>query len=151
MPDKSDIAYNSATYGARDIGFGVKPGIVVVDFQKGFVDPSYKLGGAALVERAVGNSADLLEVARRHAVPVVNCYTAYSSSSEMPHWKVEEIKEIMLHGHPATELDDRIYDANHDLKVFKSGASAFWAIPMLQNNNSEKNTVKKGVVGFIIE
>ena len=56
--------YQDRGYGQLEIGFAGKPGIVVVDFQKGFVDPQYPMGGANLIERGVQNTARLLEVAR---------------------------------------------------------------------------------------
>ncbi|MEM7190086.1 MAG: isochorismatase family protein [Pseudomonadota bacterium] len=131
MSDSSDAAYANATYGAVQIGYGQKPGIAVVDFQKGFVDPQYNMGGAPLIERAVGNTARLLEVARRAGVPVANCYTAYTSEADMPYWKVAEVKKNLIHGHPATEFDERIYDPDYDVKLCKAGASIFFQTPIV--------------------
>ena len=56
--------YQRRSYGAVPVGTGEKPGIVVVDFQLGFTDPQYPLGGAPLVSRAVENTETLLKVAR---------------------------------------------------------------------------------------
>ena len=44
--------YRNRSYGEIPVGFGEKPGIVVVDFQTAFTDPQYPLGGAPLVMRA---------------------------------------------------------------------------------------------------
>ena len=44
--------YQRRSYGEISVGTGEKPGIVVVDFQLGFTDPQYPLGGAPLVMRA---------------------------------------------------------------------------------------------------
>ena len=41
------------SYAQVPIGFGHKPGIVVVDYQVGFTDPQYALGGAPLVRRGL--------------------------------------------------------------------------------------------------
>jgi hypothetical protein len=38
--------YQNRSYGEIPVGFGEKPGIVVVDFQTAFTDPRYPLGGA---------------------------------------------------------------------------------------------------------
>ena len=67
--------YERRGYGAIPVGTGEKPGIVVVDFQVGFTDPQYPLGGAPLVVRALQNTAKLLKVARQHGVPVAVCNT----------------------------------------------------------------------------
>ena len=56
--------YQRRSYGDTPVGSGEKPGIVVVDFQVGFTDPQYPLGGAPLVLRAMENTVKLLKVAR---------------------------------------------------------------------------------------
>ncbi len=123
-------SYQERTYGAELIGYGEKPGIVVVDFQTGVTDPRYPLAGAPLVARAVENTARLLDVARRAGVPVVCCYTAYASTRDMPHWKVAAVREQFIHGHPCTELDPRIYDKSYDVPLCKTGASIFFQTPV---------------------
>ncbi|MEM7424281.1 MAG: isochorismatase family protein [Pseudomonadota bacterium] len=131
MNDPSDAAYAEATYDAHQIGYGDMPGIAVVDFQHAFTDPRYKIGGAPLIERAVGNAARLLDVARRCAVPVANCYTAYSSTEDMPYWKIGELQETLIHGSHGTKFDARIYDPAYDVKLVKAGASIFFQTPIV--------------------
>src|ERR1041385_7914996 len=75
--------YQRRSYGDTPVGFGHKPGIVVVDFMVAFTDPQYPLGGAPLVLRAFDNTVKLLEVARRYDVPVASCNTAYMNEREM--------------------------------------------------------------------
>ena len=105
--------YQRRSYGAIPVGTGEKPGIVVVDFQLGFTDPQYPLGGAPLVSRAAG-------------VPVAVCNTAYLNEREMPYWKITAVRETFLHSHPSTKLDPRIYDPAYDLQVTKKGPSIFF-------------------------
>jgi maleamate amidohydrolase len=130
MSDTSDDTYSARTYGSHEIGYGDRPGITVVDFQNAFTDPKYELGGAPLIQRAVENSARLLDVARRCRVPVANCYTAYSSRDDMPYWKISAVQETLIHGSHATEFDSRVYDPDYDAKFVKSGASAFFQTPI---------------------
>lgn len=118
--------YQRRSYGAVSVGLGDKPGIVVVDFQLGFTDPQYPLGGAELVMRAVENTARLLQVARRYNVPVAVCNTAYMNQREMPYWKITAVRETFLHTHPSTALDPRIHDPAYDLTVCKKGPSIFF-------------------------
>ena len=118
--------YQRRSYGEISVGTGEKPGIVVVDFQLGFTDPQYPLGGAPLVMRAVENTAKLLQVARRVGVPVAVCNTAYMNEREMPYWKITAVKQTFLHDHPSTALDPRIYEPTYDLKVTKKGPSIFF-------------------------
>ena len=118
--------YQRRSYGDTPVGFGQKPGIVVVDFMVAFTDPQYPLGGAPLVIRAVENTARLLKVARRHGVPVAVCNTAYMNEREMPYWKITAVKQTFLHDHPSTALDPRIYEPAYDLQVTKKGPSIFF-------------------------
>ena len=74
--------YQRRTYGDTPVGFGHKPGIVVVDFMVAFTDPKYPLGGAPLVLRAFENTIKMLEVARRYNVPVASCNTAYMNERD---------------------------------------------------------------------
>lgn len=122
--------YRERSYGTLDIGFGEKPGIVVVDYQKAFTEATYPLGGAPLIERGVQNTARLLEVARRCGVPVASCYTAYKSERDMPHWKITAVREQFLHGHPCTEMEPRIYEPDYDVVVCKTGPSIFFQTPV---------------------
>jgi maleamate amidohydrolase len=118
--------YKKRSYGEIPVGTGMKPGIVVVDFQLGFTDPQYPLGGAPLILRALENTARLLSVARRYGVPVANCNTAYLNQQEMPYWKITAVRETFLHDHPSVVIDPRIYDPAYDLTVCKKGPSIFF-------------------------
>lgn len=131
MAETKTTDYAERGYGAVPIGFGEKPGIVVVDFQTAFTDAQYPLGGAPLIMRAVENTARLLEVARRAGVPVATCYTAYRSERDMPYWKVGVVREQFLHGHPSTELEPRIYDRDYDVALCKTGPSIFFQTPVV--------------------
>ncbi|MDV6226977.1 isochorismatase family protein [Nitratireductor aquimarinus] len=118
--------YKNRSYGEIPVGLGFKPGIVVVDFQKGFTEPQYPLGGAPLVMRALDNTAKLLDVARRYGVPIANCNTAYMNEREMPYWKITAVRETFLHSHPSAAFDERIYDPEYDLTVCKKAPSIFF-------------------------
>ena len=64
----SDI-YAQRGYGNRPLGFGAKIGVVVVDFQRGFIDPTFPMGGAEMVEEAVKNTVPLIEAVGKHRHP----------------------------------------------------------------------------------
>lgn len=130
MTDQYTDQYKERSYGEVSVGFGEKPGIVVIDYQLGFTDPKYPLGGAPLIERGMENTARLLDVARRCGVPIATCNTAYLNRREMPYWKITAVHETFLHGHPSTELDPRIYDPDYDVAVCKTGASIFFNTPV---------------------
>lgn len=118
--------YARRSYGDTQIGFGEKPGIVVVDFQLGFTDAQYPLGGAPLVMRALLNTERLLKAARALGVPVAVCNTTYMNEREMPYWKISAVRNTFLHNHPSVALDPRIYEPGYDLAVTKKGPSIFF-------------------------
>ena len=125
--------YDALTYGGRAVGFGRRPGVVVVDLQCGFTEPRYPMGGRPLVEAATVNTARLLESARRAGAPVASCVMAYKSGDDMPYWKIPAMYEgTFFTGHPAAQLDARIYDADYDLKVTKTAPSIFFSTPVHQ-------------------
>lgn len=112
-------------YGSRPLGFGAKIGVVVVDFQRGFIEPEFPMGGAPMVDDAVRNTVPLIEAARRAGLPVIACVNGYDSPRAAPHWKVGPVLE-MLAGTPSVELDPRIAAAKPDVVLMKSAPSIFF-------------------------
>lgn len=137
MNNNENDVYEARSYGAQSIGFGEKPGIAVVDFQLGFTDPDHSLGGSALVQRAISNSARLLNVARECGVPVANCYTGYSSARDKPYWKITAVLEGFIDGDHSTQFDPRTYNKEYDVAMRKSGASMFFQTPAAAFFNKE--------------
>jgi len=130
--------YINRSYGEIEVGFGKKPGIVVVDFMLAFTDPQYPLGGAPLVMRALENTARVLKVARKYGIPIANCNTAYMNEREMPYWKITAVRKTFLHDHPSAPLDPRIYDPDYDLFVCKKGPSIFFNTGVSDYFNKER-------------
>lgn len=128
----SDIRnYSERTYGEISVGLGRRPGIVVVDFQKGFTESQYPLGGAPLIMRSLENTARLLKVARAHGVPIASCYTAYQQELDMPYWKITGVRKEFRIGDPSIELDPRIHEPDYDVVVRKTGPSIFFQTPVV--------------------
>lgn len=124
MPD----IYEQRGYGGRALGFGAKPGVVVVDFQRGFIDPTFPMGGAPMVDEAVRRTVPLIEAAKRAGLPVIACVNGYDSPRAAPNWKVAPVLDL-LRGTPAVELDPRIAAAGPDVVLMKSAPSIFFATP----------------------
>ena len=123
-------------YGGNSVGFGERIGIAVVDFQLGFTDARFPLGGSDLTDRAVRNTATLLLAARAARLPIVNCCTAYAGG-DAPHWKVPAVLEGLRHGSEQVRLDPRIEDRDYDFILCKSAPSIFFqtaAAPIFVRN-----------------
>lgn len=118
--------YEAKGYGDTPIGFGIALAVLVIDFQRGFVEPRFQLGGGPMMEPAVERTSKLLAVARQHGIPVANCYVAYPNRGCAPYWKISSVTRDFLRGSPEAELDPRIVDPGYDYIFEKSGASAFF-------------------------
>jgi maleamate amidohydrolase len=123
----SDI-YAKRGYGGRALGFGKKIGVVVVDFQRGFTDPEFPMGGGAMVDQAVVKTVPLMQAAKRAGLPVIACVNGYDSARAAPHWKIGPVFDL-LRGTPEVELDPRIAAASPDVVLMKSAPSIFFATP----------------------
>jgi maleamate amidohydrolase len=120
----SDI-YAPRGYGARAQGFGVKPAVVVIDFQRGFIDAAFPMGGAPMVDEAVNKTVPLIQAAKRAGLPVIACVNGYHSPRAAPHWKVPPILDLLA-GTEQVELDPRIAAASPDVVLMKSAPSIFF-------------------------
>ena len=118
------------TYGQFAVGFGSKPAILVVDLQLGFTDPTFDMGGAPMIERAVENTARLLKVARKANIPVAKCVMGYGSKREQPHWKVGASRELIV-GRTECKIDPRVHDPDYDMTIVKNGPSIFFQTPVI--------------------
>lgn len=124
--------------GQTKVGFGVKPAVVVVDFQKAFTDSRFDLGGSAHVHRAVDNTAILLKAARAAGAPVATSYTAHSSERDGPYWKVRAVPEQFRHGWEGAQIDPRVYDPDYDALYAKAAPSIFFGTGVSTYFNRER-------------
>jgi len=129
MPD----IYAERGYGNRKLGFGDKIGVVVVDFQRGFIDPEFPMGGAPMVDQAVRSTVPLIQAAKRAGLPVIACVNGYDSPRAAPHWKVGPVFDL-LRGTRAVELGPRIAAAGPVI----DGAAAIEAIEQWRRANDRR-------------
>lgn len=118
--------YAAKGYGATEIGFGSRLGILVVDFQKGFTDPRFAMAGSPLVEVAVGRTAALLKIARLRGIPIAACCAGHPKGASPHYWKAKAALDELVLGSEALDLDPRIEAAGIDFTFVKTGASAFF-------------------------
>ena len=117
--------YAERGYGVAPVGFGEKPGVVVVDFQRGFTDPAFPMGGAPMVGRAVENTARVMRAAKAAGAPVVACVVALDGPKAAPRWKVPPVFDLLA-GTPAAALDPRIAAEGPDVVLAKAAPSIFF-------------------------
>jgi maleamate amidohydrolase len=121
--------YEVAGYGQREVGFGERPAVLVVDFQNAVTRPEAPMGKSELVASAVAETAKLLEVARNAGVPVIFCATYFRRDrSDMLPWKITAMDE-WIEGSWEAEVDSRLWQ-DGDFLVCKKAPSIFFATPV---------------------
>jgi maleamate amidohydrolase len=122
----------SRGYGQGSIEPGERPAVLVIDLQYAFTDPAFPMGGAELVERAVQNTARLLELARRAGVPVYQTVVAWrDDGSDIGLWplKLPQLREVTLESRWA-QVDERVWE-DSDVLIVKKWPSFFHGTPLL--------------------
>lgn len=131
IPEDVVRAYCGAGYGSKEIQFGKRPAVLVVDFQKGFVDPASPLGGSELVKMAVANTRRLLEVARDVDVPIVYLVTAFRPDlSDLGAWRID-VTNLTL-GSKWAEVTEELTPREREIVIVKKRPSAFFGTELLQ-------------------
>ena len=125
-------AYEEQGFGAIQIGFGERPAVLVVDFQLGFTNADQPLGGSAMVDAAVENTARLLAAARHAQVPVLQTYVGHCSDHDALNWKIPAVRTDFMDGTEGTRLDPRIHDPDYDVVFRKIAPSIFFQTPAVQ-------------------
>lgn len=123
-------AFAEASYGARPMGFGRRPAILVVDFQRAFTDSAFPMGRSPHVQQAVEETAKLLEFARPRGIPVATCAVGWFSDRDMARWKVDAVYDGLFYGEPGMELDPRIAGRG-DFHFTKGAPSMFFGTPLV--------------------
>lgn len=126
----SEMDYAERGYGDGAVGWGQRPGVVVVDFQRGFTDPQFRMGGAPMIDAAVERTVAVMEAAKAAGFPIAACSMGYHSRDAMPYWKIAPLREDLIEGDPSVDLDPRIAAAGPDLVITKTAPSIFFNTPV---------------------
>ncbi|GAA4987650.1 N-carbamoylsarcosine amidohydrolase [Yinghuangia aomiensis] len=104
---------------------GGRPGVVVVDLQRGFTEP----GGAfsCPADDAVAATRELVDAARRAGAPVWWTVIAYEPAEPLPLWAAKiPALDTLRAGTPPCDLDPRLGAQPVDPVLPKRGASALF-------------------------
>jgi len=129
--------YENASYGELSIGFGKKPAVVVVDFQLGFTDPYYPLGGSPHIHNAVQKTSELLEICRNKNIPIASCRVGWGSKKDMGYWKIGCLYDGWTYDEPQTRMDPRVYQPDYDFNFWKHAPSIFFGTPLANFLNKQ--------------
>lgn len=108
-------------------GFGAKPAILVIDFIKGFTDPTCQLGSS--LDREVEATKQLLDIARKMDIPILYTTIVYESHFRDGAYfiqKVPALKALTKDSH-WIEIDPRLERKEQEEPLIeKKFASAFF-------------------------
>ena len=124
-------AFEAASYGARSVGYGERPALLIVDFQRGFTDPEFTMGRSPRIHAARDRTAALAKAARANGIPVASCSAGWQSEKDIQPWKVEALHHDFFVGSPALEIDPKVLDADYDFTFVKCAPSMFFQTPII--------------------
>ncbi len=110
---------------AKEIGFGKRPAVIVVDFQKGITDPKRPAG--CNLDAEIKNTALLLSKAREKNIPVFFFIIAYHESLVDGGLLVEKVPTLtnFIIGSDNVEVDSRLNPHSQEQVIIKKHASCF--------------------------
>ena len=117
--------YEQARLGGR-VGFGARAAVIVVDFQRCFVDPAIPGGGD--FSDAIVATAHLLAMARSHGVPILYTVVAYEDPRRDAGRFIEKCPtlEYAVARSEMVSLDGRLERRECEPIIVKQYASAFF-------------------------
>jgi nicotinamidase-related amidase len=112
------------------LGPGERAAVLVVDFARGWTDPSSPMAGD--FDRPVAATARLLAAARSAGAPVLFTTVAYDEPEldEVLMLRKTPRVRVMEAGSPLTEIDSRVAPAEGEPVLVKKHASAFFGTPL---------------------
>lgn len=131
----------------REIGFGHRPAVLVVDVIQAFTDPASPLG--ANLDAMVAAIRQVLDAARALNLPVVFTTVAYDASPWQPaRTFLEKVPSLRMlrAGTPEVEVDDRLGRLASEPVLVKQFASAFFgtALPSLLTSHGCDTVIVTG-------
>lgn len=147
--DQEETLANYEKAGIRGrTGFGKKPCILVIDFQKGFTQSQYPLAGN--LDKEVMATVKLLGIARRKKVPAIFTVVAYDGSGVDAARYFEKIPSLktLVKGTPMVKVDERLSPGPTEAIIEKKYQSAFFGTPLfsLMNIHQIDTTIICGCV-----
>jgi maleamate amidohydrolase len=126
-------------YAAKPLGFGIRPAVVVVDYENAFTQAGEPFGWDC--SAAIASTKQLLDAARGAEVPIFFAVVAYDDSD------VAGGSDVWLRKHPslsalrtgssAVEVDSRLRRTPSEPLLVKKYASAFFGTTLTSRLNSQ--------------
>jgi len=133
--DATRDEYAKKGLGGR-VGWGARPGLVVVDLSRGFTDPSTGVGGN--LDAEVEATRVLLDAFRAQGLPVIFMTVAYKADYSDAATFITKVPalSVLVEGTEMVEIDDRIKPLPDEPVVTKKFASAFFGTDVAERLRS---------------
>ena len=109
------------------LGFGKKPAVIVIDFINAYTSSGSALYADGVVQ-AVESSVDLLDCARKAAVPIIYTKVLFQADGFDGGLFVKKVPVLtrLVQGEPLAEIDNRVRPSAQDVVLIKNYASVFF-------------------------
>ncbi|MFZ0583534.1 MAG: isochorismatase family protein [Candidatus Acidiferrales bacterium] len=128
--DRTRAAYRSSGIGGR-VGFGDRAALLIVDFQRGFTDPSSPVGGE--LSREIAATKMLLTAAREKHVPIAFTAVGFDASGRDGATWLRKMPglAVLIENTPFCEIDERLKPVGGEPVWIKRASSAFFGTPII--------------------
>lgn len=127
--------YSAAGFGG-EIGFGVKPAVILIDAAKAYIEPDAALYVGS--EDAFQGMVSLAAMARENGVPVIFTRVEYAPGGTDGGLFYKKVKALSVFqtGERLGEFDDRLQPQQGDIVVTKQYPSAFFGTSLASTLNT---------------
>jgi maleamate amidohydrolase len=122
--------YRQIGYSNRKVGFGKKPAIIVVDFQRAFLDEKFPLGRSSRLRQAAEHTADLLDKARAKQIPIIHTVVGFRDQWDLGNWKMDI--QWITENSEAAELSPILKAPASEPVIVKKAPSAFFGTDVVR-------------------
>jgi maleamate amidohydrolase len=128
--DRTRALYRRSGIGGR-VGFGSRPALLIVDFQRGFTDPSCPVGGE--LSREIAATRMLLVAAREKNLPIAFTAVGFDSSGRDGATWLRKMPglAVLVENSPWCEIDERVKPLAGEPLWIKRASSAFFGTPII--------------------
>src|ERR1700730_14733621 len=122
--------YQRSGIGGR-VGFGTSPALPIVDFQRGFTDPSSPVGGE--FSREIAATKSLLDTARKKSLPIAYTAVGFHQSARDGQMWLRKMPGLAILKEKSDwcKIDERIAPQADEPVWIKRAPSAFFGTPII--------------------
>lgn len=128
--DRAAAIYQRSGIGSR-VGFGSRPALLIVDFQRGFTDSRCPVG--CDLAKEIAATKTLLDAARRKTLPVAFTAVGFDASGRDGSTWLRKMPglAVLVERTPWCEIDERLQPQAGEPVWTKRASSAFFGTPIL--------------------